>query len=223
MKEIIFTYIFGYVVVFVGALVYRLLGFYDLDFFIQVPCTYLLIIYYIFIIYYLVKHNYIVEKKVVYKNCVFYSLFSLSLAVFLNMIIFKFYNGNHQSILPFYLNFISSGIVGPIYEEILFRYLFFNRLKKRFSLKKSFIISCFVFAIIHFSFIKIMYAFILGVFFTFSYQREENILIPIFMHIFSNSIVLFLHEYHFFIFLLSFFNILIYGYIIFKQSKTSQP
>ena len=127
MQEIVITYILGYFITFLACSIYSILGFRDLDSFMQSHCIYIIIIYYIFVIIYLFCHNRRQEKKINAIDvfpCIF---FGVSFAILFNMIIFYFNTIHFQfeNNIPLYLGFISSGIVGPIYEEFLFRYVFF--------------------------------------------------------------------------------------------------
>ena len=171
---------------------------------------------YILTIIYLYNNNKITEKKISFK--LYYPLISLgvSIAIIYNMIIFKFNPPTITSTLPLFINIISSGIVGPIFEEILFRYVFYNRLKTKYSIKKSIIINSLVFAIIHISPIKIIYAFILGIILNIYYEKYNNIKVPILIHISANIIVIFLTEYNLIVLLLAIINLIITILIIRK-------
>ncbi|MCI6265967.1 MAG: CPBP family intramembrane metalloprotease [Erysipelotrichaceae bacterium] len=125
----------------------------------------------------------------------------------MNMLIYKIIPLQETPTIALPIAFLSSGLIGPIYEEILFRYLFFNRLKKYFSKKKAILITTLIFALIHLSPIKIIYAFFLGLILTISYEKYQTILAPVLIHIFANSIVLFLNEYNTYILLLSIINL----------------
>ena len=96
-----------------------------------------------------------------------------------------------------------------IYEEILFRYLLYNRLKSKYSIRKSILITTIIFALIHISSIKIIYAFILGLILNITYEKYHNIIAPILIHIAANTIVIFLYEYNTYILLLSIINLII--------------
>lgn len=218
MKEIIITYILSYIIIIISASIYTLLGYNDLTFFINNHCIYIVIIYYILTTIYLYKKNKITENKVSMK--LYYPLISLgiSIAIIYNMIIFKFIPPTSTSSLPIFINIISSGVIGPIFEEILFRYVFYNRLKKKYSLKKSIIINSLVFALIHIHPIKIIYAFIIGIILNITYEKYKNIKVPILMHTSANIIVIFLTAYNPIILLLAIINLIINIKIIKEQS-----
>ena len=206
-KEIIITYLLSYFIILISCLIYTCLGHQDLTKFINTYCIYILLTYYLLTILYLFKKNYIKEKKLSIKK--YFSLISIgiSIACFMNMLIYKIIPPQETSTIALPIAFLSSGLIGPIYEEILFRYLFFNRLKKYFSKKKAILITTLIFALIHLSSIKIIYAFFLGLILTISYEKYQTILAPVLIHIFANSIVLFLNEYNTYILLLSIINL----------------
>ena len=216
MKEIIITYLLGYFIIFLLYGIYMGLGFKNVDSFLQGHLVLVIIIFYLLTSIYLYLKNRREESKIGKKEifpCVY---FGISFAVLFNMIIFYFFGESKGDNISFLLSFISSGIVGPIYEEILFRYLFYNRLKNRFSVKKSIFIGSIVFGIIHFHVIKSIYAFIFGIFLSFFYERKKNILVPIIIHVSANSIVLFLNGFCLPVFILSIVNFIISYYLILR-------
>lgn len=209
-KEIIITYILSYVLIFILCLIYTLLGYQDLTKFMNTYCLYISLIFYVIIIIYLYKRNYLKEPLLSKKKYIPLISLGISLAIMLNMIIF-FINPPQpvETTISPILNLISSGIIGPVYEEILFRYLLYNRLKEKYHYKKALIITTIVFALIHLSPVKIIYAFILGFIINISYEKNQNILAPILIHIAANSIVLLLKEYNTSILLLSIISLII--------------
>ena len=125
------------------------------------------------------------------------------------MVIFIIHKNNITSNLSNLFLLISSGIIGPIYEEVLFRYIFLNKLKQFNTTKKAIIINSLIFALIHITPIKICYAFILGLILNITYQKYKNIKAPIIIHISANIIVLFISTFNIYILVLSFIILLI--------------
>lgn len=204
-KEIIITYILSYIIIISACIIYSLLGFQNLDTFINKECVIILLIYYIGTLYYLYSKNKKLEttRKPLSLPSIYPLLaLGISIAVLMNMIIFLF-NPPQITTTPTILSILSSGIVGPIYEEILFRFLLYNRLKQQYPIKKAMTITTILFALIHLSPIKILYALILGTILTIIYEDKKNLLAPIIIHISANSIVLILTKYNTDIFLLS--------------------
>ncbi len=216
MKEIIFTYIMNYAIVVISSCCFVFLGWGSVDFFLQNIAIYLTVFFNLFITIYLYLKNRKVDKILNFKKCFSLISFGISLAIFLNMIIFLFQKSEVNTSIPIFIAFLASGIVGPVYEEILFRYIFLSRLRLKYSLKKSILICSGVFAILHFSPVYIIYAFIMGIFFAIIYIKEDSIFAPILVHISANSVVLLLCCFDFKIFLLSIINLLISSYLVFN-------
>lgn len=138
-----------------------------------------------------IKHNY----------CP-YILLGLSLSIIYNMIIFKLGIKFEITSIPLLLEILSSGIIGPIFEEVLFRYIFINKLSKFNNKYLTIIISSFIFAICHNNIITIIYAFVIGLFNSYFYIKKKDILVPIIIHISSNIISSFLFSYNSYILIL---------------------
>ena len=208
-KEIFITYILNYIIIIITGLIYKALGYNNLEFLVNNIIPYILLIFYTLTIIYLYKKNYIKEPELNKRKSFSLILLGISIATFLNMIIFLLLPSTTKVTIPVYLSLISSGIIGPIYEEILFRYLLYNRLKSKYSIRKSILITTIIFALIHISPIKIIYAFILGLILNITYEKYHNIKAPILIHIAANTIVIFLYEYNTYILLLSIINLII--------------
>ena len=116
----------------------------------------------------------------------------ISLAISLNIfiiIINRFLNlenvlNNNILVMTFL-----SGIIGPIIEELLFRGIVFEELKKFNSKSKASIICTIIFALFHSTFIDIIYAFIIGLVIIKLYMKTNNFLICIIFHICCNSVI----------------------------------
>ena len=209
-KELIITYILSYIIIIISCLLYHIFTKGNLEHFINTICSYILIIYYIIIIYYLYQKNKQKEPHLSKKSYFPLIYLGISVATFLNMIIFKLNPPTEsKSQISVLTAFVSSGIIGPIYEELTFRYIFLNKLKSFNSSKKAILINSIIFALIHLSPVKIIYAFILGLTINIAYEKYKNILAPILIHIFANSIVLLLNEYNTYIFFLSIIGLLL--------------
>ena len=203
LKEIFITYIINFLIIIISGLIYNLLGYNNLEYFINSILPIILIIFYILTIIYLYKRNYIKEKSLSKKEYFPLSILGISIATILNMIIFRLFPPTSTTSLPIIISIISTGIIGPIYEEILFRYILYNRLKKKYSIKKSCFLTTSIFALIHLSPIKIIYAFLLGLTMNILYERHRSILAHILIHVCANTIVILLYEYNTYILLLS--------------------
>ena len=94
------------------------------------------------------------------------------------------------STLPIYIQIISSGIIGPILEELLFRGIVYNKLKEFNSIKKSMIISTIIFSLMHFSIIDSIYTLFIGYLLVYVYEKSKNLKYPIIIHICINTSVI---------------------------------
>ena len=81
---------------------------------------------------------------------------------------------------------ISTGLIGPIIEELMFRGIIYNELKNKYSNMKAILITTAFFAIIHINVIQIIYTFALGFILIFVYEKYQNIKAPIILHMASN-------------------------------------
>lgn len=178
--------------------------------------TLILIIFFIIYILYKLRNKKIIIKKVCYLP---YILIGASTAVTFNMIIFKFgITFEVTAGIPLWLNILSSGIVSPIFEEVLFRYDFINKLKKFNSSNLVIIlISSIIFGICHNNSVTVMYAIIVGFINSYLYIKHNNLLIPIIVHISGNLIVNLLFGYNIWILLLSIILFFISGVAIYKE------
>lgn len=216
LKEIIITYLFQYIIIFISCIIYKLLGYNNLTHFINSYCSIILITFYILTSIYLYRKNKIPQRKLSIKNYYPLILLGISISCILNMIIFLIITPTQTtSSINILILTISSGIVGPIYEEILFRQINLNRLKKFNTEKKSILINSLLFALIHISPIKIFYAFILGLILNIAYTKTNNLKAPIIIHASANLIALLLNQYNPYILFLSLIGIIV-SYDIFK-------
>ena len=143
-------------------------------------------------------------------------LFGISLACFFNMIIFKFGEGNEVIEVNKILLFISSGILGPILEELLFRKKLLTELLKFNNKYVALLLSSFIFSFLHNGVVTMIYAFILGIVFGLFYIKYKNIKLTILMHMVANIIIIYLTGYNNLIFILSIIGLLI-SYLIMNK------
>lgn len=169
------------------------------------------------------------------KNILSLIIIGISFALLFNLLLFSlnklfnFTNLFDDSGVNIIVSLICAGIIGPILEELIFRGIVYNRLKEITNIKKSKIITGLMFGIFHGNIIQFIYAFLFNIVLTKSYDKDNNILNPIIIHVSANSIVtlmLFvikkLNIYLsllFFIILLFVFLIMMYKYIKIEQNK----
>jgi len=140
-----------------------------------------------------------------------YILLGISIASIYNMIIFKIgimseINVDISSIIVI----LSSGVTSPIFEEVLFRYDFINKLEKFNSNKWVVILlSGIIFGLFHNGIVTIIYGTIVGLVNAYLYVKHKNILIPIVVHSSGNIFVNFLTGYNPWILFFSFILLLL--------------
>lgn len=83
-------------------------------------------------------------------------------------------------------------ILSPVVEELLFRGLIYNRLKGYYEVTIAAYISSIIFGIAHFNLVQGLYAFIMGIVFSYVYEKYRNIIAPIMMHAAANITTVFM-------------------------------
>lgn len=159
----------------------------------------------IFDIIYIVSKLKIIDVSFNIKNNYFpYMLLGIAISIIYSMILYKFdlYQYNNVN-LPFIVNILASGIIGPIFEEILFRISFINKLEKITSSKLLIIfVSSFIFAISHSNLFSIIIAGILGVINSYIFIKRKDAIKICLVHIFINITSSFLYCYNSYILIL---------------------
>ena len=147
-----------------------------------------------YIIYIIKKHRIKVNKYNLIDNYPKIYLF-ISIPLFLNSLILLI---NNQKIptINIYIALFVSVIIGPILEELVFRYLIYNNLNKFNKKNTSIILSSLIFALVHNGFINIVYAFIIGTILTIIYSKNKNIKEVIILHMVANLMSLLIKEYN---------------------------
>lgn len=139
------------------------------------------------------------SKFRIISNCYFpYLLLGIGVATTYNMIIFKMGIGEDVNAgFPIMLNIICSGIIGPIFEEVLFRYDLIRRLEKfNNNPLVVIILSGIIFGLFHTGIVTMVYAIIVGIINSYIYIRDKDITKPIVVHIAGNIFVNLLFGYN---------------------------
>lgn len=89
----------------------------------------------------------------------------------------------------FFIYFISFCFIGPFAEELFFRKILYVSLRDRFSFFCSMILSAFFFGIGHIN--NPVYAFIVGLYLAYIYEKKHNLFINTIVHSLMNSLSLF--------------------------------
>jgi membrane protease YdiL (CAAX protease family) len=87
----------------------------------------------------------------------------------------------------FWLSLIVIGVIGPIFEEILFRGLVFGEMRKISKVWVALLIQALLFGVIHFNVVQGIYAFLAGLLLGYIYYRSNSIVAPMIMHISINA------------------------------------
>lgn len=83
-------------------------------------------------------------------------------------------------------NLVLLGVLPAICEELIFRGIVFQGLKEKFSPTVSVFLSGLLFALIHQNIIQFIYPFILGCLLAFVFEKTNNLLYSILIHMFNN-------------------------------------
>ena len=86
----------------------------------------------------------------------------------------------------FLVGIICFGLITPIAEEILFRGIFFNYLKRFTKLKVAVIVSAFFFGAYHMNSVQGIYALLMGCLMAYAYEYFGDFKIPVLIHCMSN-------------------------------------
>ncbi len=111
------------------------------------------------------------------------SLFYNVFAYYFNFLLKTSLFDNNNNLI---VTLVSTGLIGPIIEELMFRGIIYNELKNKYSNMKAILITTIFFAIIHFNIIQILYGLIIGFILIFVYEKYKTIKAPIILHMASN-------------------------------------
>jgi membrane protease YdiL (CAAX protease family) len=87
----------------------------------------------------------------------------------------------------FVMSLLTVGIIGPVFEEILFRGLIFGELRKITKVRLALFIQGALFGIYHLNVIQGSYAFIIGILLGYVYYRSNSIVAPMIVHATINT------------------------------------
>lgn len=90
----------------------------------------------------------------------------------------------------FYITFLTSAIMAPILEELLFRGLIYKRLRVMCKPVVAAVISSLIFGITHGNLVQFIYAFMAGLLLAFVYEKYKNLWAPILFHFCANAVSL---------------------------------
>jgi len=179
----------------------------------------LMVLQIIYIIYKICKGNNL-KLNFFNKLDLSYVLFGIGIATVYNMLVFSINPPVEVTTdFPIILNILCSGIVGPVFEEFLFRYDLIKKLEKFNSSRWIIIIlDSVIFGLMHTGITTIIYAMIVGIINSYIYMKDKDITKPIIAHIAMNTFVLFLNGYNIYILILGILLIVI-STLIMKYNK----
>lgn len=131
-------------------------------------------------------------------NYLLYIMLGISISVIYNMILYGFnlytYDTNNTN---FIFNVLISGIIGPVFEEILFRVNFIPKIEK-FIYNKYIVIliASLIFSILHFSITSSIIALIVGIVNSYIYIKTRDIIRISLLHISVNIMSIFITNYN---------------------------
>ena len=214
IKIVIITSLTPLLITVISSFIYNKITSKDITIFINYYLIYILLFYYLVTLIYLIRKYKIIFKRLSLVKYYSYVSIGISLSCILNMLIFLINKTEVTGAPNKLILLITSSLIGPIYEEIIFRSIFYNKLKEFNSTKKSIIITTIVFLLLHLNITKIIYAFILGLILNTIYEKDNNITSPIIIHIGANMISLFLFNYTPLILILSIILLIVSLYTI---------
>ncbi|MBD3109146.1 CPBP family intramembrane metalloprotease [Bacillus sp. AGMB 02131] len=84
---------------------------------------------------------------------------------------------------------ITTSIIAPVLEEIVFRKIIFGAIYKRWNFFISALLSSLIFGLVHFEFEHILLYTAMGFTFAFLYAKTQRIFVPIAAHVMMNTLV----------------------------------
>lgn len=87
-----------------------------------------------------------------------------------------------------WVELFGTSVVTPILEEMLYRGLVYNRLKRSGRTGMAIVISGLIFGLIHFNLVQFLYAGLIGIFLAVVYETEGTLLVPVLAHAAANAV-----------------------------------
>lgn len=121
------------------------------------------------------------------KNTILLILLGISSTLIYNLILFhidKSYFGINNSNLI--ITLLATGIIGPIMEELIFRNIVYEKLKKIYKPLMAVILTGIIFGIFHGNIVQFIYVFLFNFILIFVYEKYKSIYAPIIIHVSAN-------------------------------------
>ena len=94
-----------------------------------------------------------------------------------------------QFALPLWAGIVLYGIVSPLAEEIVFRGIVYNRLRRQYTRWIAIVASALLFGLYHGNVVQALYGFVLGVLIAVLYEKYGSFAVPVILHSAANIFV----------------------------------
>ena len=88
--------------------------------------------------------------------------------------------------VTFFIGLFLYGVVSPVTEEIIYRGVTYNRLKRAFGRIPGIVISAILFGCLHGNIVQAVYGTLMGILLAWCYERYEGFLAPVIFHMVAN-------------------------------------
>lgn len=94
-----------------------------------------------------------------------------------------------QYSVPIFLGLILYGIISPLVEEVVFRGIIFNRIKRFYAVEKAVLFSALLFGVFHGNMPQFVYGTCMGILIALCYERTKCFYSPLVFHMAANVVV----------------------------------
>lgn len=128
-----------------------------------------------------------------FKNIILLVLLGISFGLTYNLILININRGlNFTDIFEgtntnLAVTLLTSGIIGPIMEELIFRNIVYEKFKQFYKPLTAIILTGTIFGVFHGNIIQFVYVFLFNFILIFVYEKYKSIYAPIIVHISANS------------------------------------
>lgn len=131
----------------------------------------------------------------------------------------------------FFQLFVVLGILVPFTEEVIYRGLIYNRIRRYMNVNKAIVISALLFGVFHLNLMQGIYAFLIGIIMGYLYYRYDNIFAPIALHMAVNQLTVvfkctgvsdYLEKNDVMYILFMLVALILGGFLMYKTVKTSK-
>lgn len=91
--------------------------------------------------------------------------------------------------IAFGLGIALYGILSPVIEEMIFRGLVYNRMKRYFPVRLSIAVSALLFGVYHQNAVQGIYGFIMGLLIAWAYEYFDSFTAPVLVHVTANCLI----------------------------------